>query len=336
MSLRALLTSKLGIAVVGIVAVGGLLGGAVALGVVGAPSVVAVDNAFGEVTNETTVVETDLVVNNPNPVGVQLGDTSIVYTVRMNDVTMATGNKSGVAVATGNSTLAFTTRMDNERIPAWWASHINNGERTVVTIDASVRSGLLGNRTFELEQERQINTSLIEQFNSQETRPVSGPSNPVYSNPVLYVNKTSAEWGAVTEAQTPIKTAFVIYNPQVEPYTLTEVGYEIRMNGILVGEGRTDQPYLIEGKSTETVRTTPTIDNEQLPLWWASHLRANQTTTLRIDFYARLELPTGETVRLPLDALTYERTIETDIFGGGESTPTDSETTPTDSETTPT
>ncbi|MEF8808618.1 MAG: hypothetical protein V5A53_11170, partial [Natronomonas sp.] len=56
--------------------------GAVAFGVLGAPSVEAVDNEFGEVTEETTVIHTDLVINNPNPVGVRLGDTQINYTVR--------------------------------------------------------------------------------------------------------------------------------------------------------------------------------------------------------------------------------------------------------------
>jgi len=33
------------------------------------PSVAAIDNTFGDVTNETTAIETDLVVSNPNPAG---------------------------------------------------------------------------------------------------------------------------------------------------------------------------------------------------------------------------------------------------------------------------
>ena len=38
---------------------------------------------------------------------------------------------------------------------------------------------------------------------------------------------------------------------------------------------------------------------------------------LRIEFYAVVELPTGEELTVPLDALTYEETIETDIFDEG-------------------
>ncbi|MEA5387343.1 hypothetical protein VB773_15395 [Haloarculaceae archaeon H-GB2-1] len=66
------------------------------------------------------------------------------YTVRMNDVRMATGGRTGLAVDRGNSTMNFTTQMQNERIPAWWYSHVDNGERTEVTVDASVSVPVLG------------------------------------------------------------------------------------------------------------------------------------------------------------------------------------------------
>ena len=32
--------------------------------------------------------------------------------------------------------------------------------------------------------------------------------------------------------------AFVVYNPTLEPYVITELGYEITMNDVAVGEGR--------------------------------------------------------------------------------------------------
>ena len=101
------------------------------------------------------------------------------------------------------------------------------------------------------------------------------------------------------------------------------------MNGIPVGEGVTERPYVIESGTVETIQTTPTIDNSRLDDWWVSHLDNDQTTTLRIDFYARIELATGNSVRVPLDALTYERTIETDIFGAEGSGENETTGTPT-------
>ena len=319
--------------------------GAFAVGLVGAPSVVAVENRFGDVNQNRTIINTGLTVDNPNPIGVRLGDSTVNYTVLMNDVEMARGSKAGLRIESGNSTLPFRTRMFNERIPPWWVSHIRNDEVTNVTIDATVRTSVLGNRSFDLDQQQEVETDIISAFASDETRPVDGPSNPLYDNPVLYINSTDAEWGEVDRRATPIPMEFVVYNPQLEPYTITEVGYDISMNGVPMGQGTTDETYVIPGGSTETISTTPTIDNRNLDEWWVSHLENDQRTTLRIDFYARVELPTGNEIRVPLDRLTYTQEFETDIFGtrngtdtgdgtatpAGTSTPTPTPTpTPTD------
>jgi LEA14-like dessication related protein len=310
---------RVGTVLVVVVVLVAAVGTAYVLGIVGAPSVVAVENRFGEVTNETTGIETDLVVNNPNPVGVSLGGTTVDYTVRMNRVAMATGSKEGLSVERGNSTLPFTTRMRNERIPDWWVTHVRNDENTTVVVDATVTSSVLGNRSVSLGQEQRVETDLIGAFGSEETRPVNA-SQPVVSDPVLYVNRTTAAWGNVTDERTPIDTSFLVYNPKTVPYTITEVGYTITMNGITVGEGASDREYVIEGGTTENVSTRTAIRNDRLDEWWASHLRNDQVTDLRIDFYAKLELPGGTEVRVPLDALTYERTVETDVFGNKGST----------------
>lgn len=291
---------------------GASVGGAFVVGVLGAPSVVGVENRFGEVTNETTTIETDLVVNNPNPINVQLGGTSVNYTVSMNDIAMASGSKQGLAIEQGNTTLDFTTQMQNEKIPAWWVSHIRNGEQTQLEIDARVHSSLVG-QTATVPHSQEINTDIISQFNSSETRPVNA-NQPVVSDPVLYINRTSASWGSVSQSETPINMQFTMYNPKTSPYTITEIGYDITMNNISVGEGTTEQPYAIPGKSQKTIAATTTIQNAKLDEWWVSHLQNEQVTQLRIDFYARIKLPTGNTIRVPLDALTYTKEIETSIF----------------------
>lgn len=290
--------------------------GVVVLGGVGAPAVQGVDNRFGNVTDETTVVHTDLIVHNPNPIGIQLGDTEVAYTVRMNDVEMARGGGTGLDIATGNSTQAFESEMDNEQIPTWWVSHVGNGEHTVVAINATIQTSLLGQRQFDAAQEREVETDIIGEFNSDETRPVRADDPPpAMENPVLYVNETRANWGLVTPERTPIDMEFLLYNPQTIPYTISELGYEITMNGVPVGEGRTEDVAAIPPHSSDTVRTTTEIRNQELDEWWVTHLRNDQVTDLRIEFYAVISSDDLlNDVRVPLDELTYEETIETDIF----------------------
>jgi len=310
---------------VGLLAV--LIAGGFITGVLGAPHVVGVDNEFGETSRDTTNVSTALVVGNPNPVGVRLGSTSVNYTVAMNDVTLASGGTDDIALEQGNTTLRFATAMRNERIPAWWVTHVRNGETSTLQLDATVDSSLV-DRSVSVPYQQSVETDVIGQFNSTETRPVNADV-PLVSDPVLYVNETSANWGRVTASETPIRTQMRVYNPKPVPYTVTEVGYEVTMNDVTVGEGTTDQAHVVAPKSSETVRLQTVIRNERLDEWWVSHVRNDQVTDLHIEFYARLELPTGDTIRVPLRGVDYTKRVETHLFENDSAEGTLEETTGT-------
>ena len=315
------MAGKLNLVVVGALAVAVLVGGGFAMGVLGAPSVESVENHFGAVSETTTVVATDLRVSNPNPVGVQLGGATVNYTVGMNGVEMATGSKAGLALARGNSTFPFTTQMRNDRIPAWWYTHVENGEVSEVTVDATLTSSTLG-RSFSTAQERTVETDVVGQFNSSETRPVNA-NQPLVADPVLYVNETRGAWDRanLTRQRTPMDLDFTVYNPKPAPYTVTKVGYTVTMNDVTVGAGESARGYIIAPRSTETIEAGAEIRNEHLDEWWVTHLRRNQVTDLRIDFYLVLE-GGGESFRVDLDAIDYQQTIETDIFGNKAEYPT--------------
>ncbi|SNZ13219.1 LEA14-like dessication related protein [Natronoarchaeum philippinense] len=312
-----LLGSKLRIAGTVALSVVVVIGAAAGLGVLGVPSVAAVDNEFAGVNNSTTTIETDLVVSNPNPVGITLGDVRIDYTVSMNDVRVATGDREGVSLAPGNSTTELTTQMDNQQIPPWFASHVRNGEQSQLTVDANVTAERLG-RSKQFTITRPIQTDLLGQFSSNETRPVRADDSaltgsPLVESPVMYVNETDAEWGAVTSEETPINVDFVAYNPQDYPLTVSSIDYEITMNDVLVGQGSSETNAAIPSEATERVQTRTAITNANLDEWWASHLENDQVTDLQIRFYATVEVE-GQSFRVPVRALDHQDTIETHIF----------------------
>jgi LEA14-like dessication related protein len=136
----------------------------------------------------------------------------------------------------------------------------------------------------------------------------------VVSDPIVYVNRTNATWGEVTNATTRLDVTFVVYNPKPYPIGMTEIGYEVSMNDVTVGDGTTGRSVVIPPGETRTVETTTRIRNENLDEWWVSHLERNQVSELRMAFFAHLDLRTT-TVRVPLSGVTYTKTIETDIFG---------------------
>jgi len=312
-TLRILGTVILGVVL--LVAVGFLVG------VFGIPSVEAVENRFGGVNETTTVIETDVVVNNPNPIGLKLGGSTLNYAVAMNDIEMAAGSYGPVGVGAGNSTMNFTSYMDNTRIPDWWVSHVRNGEYTSVTVDATVQASILPMSVAAPEIQQDVNTDITAAFNTTETRPIDA-NQPFVSDPVLYLNETSGNWGEVTAQATDVEMTFTVYNPKSYPISASEIGYDMSMNSIAIGEGATASSVTIPPGETRDIETTTTIRNERLDDWWVTHLERNQRTNLTIDFYARFDFSElgGGTIQIPLD--TMESQFETDIFGTKEQTDT--------------
>ncbi|KTG10308.1 hypothetical protein AUR64_12080 [Haloprofundus marisrubri] len=301
------------IAVVLVAAVAALVV-ASAFGYVGAPGVTEISNRIVAVDDETTTIETNITVRNPNPLGVSIDGATIDYGVRMNEVAMASNRRTGLRIGRGNSTLSFRTEMRNERIPEWWVTHVRNDERTVLRVDAD--AGYRGvNATFEGPTvEREIRTDIVSGFNSTQTRPINA-SQPFVPDPILYVNETSAQWGEVNESATPIRTSFVVYNPQSVPVTVSELGYDIRMNGVRVGQGSTNREYVVGPKQTQRIDATAVIRNGRLDEWWVTHVRRGEVTTLTIDFSAAVRLPGDVRVDLPLEDVQYSQTVRTDVFG---------------------
>lgn len=321
---RALVSSKLKAGIASVLVVTGALGGGFAMGVVGSPSVAGVSNHFGSVSEETTTINTELSVDNPNPIGVGLDDVNVAYAVDMNDVRIATGEKDGVSVGSGNSTVPLETRMQNGKIPAWWVSHLRNGEHSDLVVHATVTSGTVNESVEAPEVEKSIDTDIASSFNSTERRPIEADKEPLVSDPVLYVEETSGWWGSVSEKKTTIQMRFEVHNPKSYAIPVQEVKYDIGMNGIDVGSGGTERSYVIQPGETKTVAAELTLNNDRLDEWWVSHLERNQVTDLTIDLSLVVDLSNapggGPTVTVPVD--TIEHQIDTDLFGNKAEYPT--------------
>ncbi len=295
-----------------------IVGAGFATGVFGVPSVEEVDNRFGSVNETDTIIETNIRVDNPNPIGLSLGGVSADYDVTMNDVEMAEGAKDGLSIDSGQSTVSLQTRMQNERIPDWWVTHIENDEETTLSVQGTVNSSLVGQSVDIPEVERSVSTDIDSALDSSETRPVNA-NRPLIDDPVLFLNETSGSWGDVNDSTTEINMEFVVYNPKPYAVPVSELGYNMTMNGVAIGSGESERTVVIQPGSTATVQTTTVMENEKLDEWWVSHLENNQVTDLEIAFSAQIDpsnaggITNGQTIEIPLD--TVEHRINTDVFG---------------------
>lgn len=291
-------------------------GSAYTVGMVGPPTVTGVDNRFVGVEDGDTTIRTNVTVHNPNPVGFGLDDVVVSYAVRMANVTMATGGERGLSIPTGNRTLSYNTTMGNDRISEWWVRHVRNDERSNLDVTVDLESNDFDGSVRATPTERPVETDVLAALNDTETREVHADF-PLVADPILYVNETAGWWGPVTANESPIETRVTVYNPKPIAFAVTSIGYEVTMNDVRVGEGRTDRRYVLEPESATTVNATTVIEHDKLDEWWVTHVENGEETALEIQYYAVVELPTGTEVRLPLEELTHTTTFETDIFRNG-------------------
>lgn len=295
--------------VVGLLVVsGGALGAYALSGGFQEPAVEEVDVRWGEVTADTSEIRATVVVENPNPVGVP-GVIDIEYTASLNGIAIAEGVKEGIGLSTGQSEIELVIPIDNQQLPPWWVTHINAGEQSTLSIDATV-SGPMG-VAFDLPTQQQaFELALLDAMRSEGGTEVS-----MFGQPILHLGETTAEWGEATADETPLTVTTAVTNEHSEPIELTDVSYVIEMNGLVMGEGEGLPGLTLEPGETETLELNALIDTQRIDEWWVSHLDNGEETTLSVELTVTVESgDQRETVTI--DFLGGDETVSTDILGG--------------------
>jgi LEA14-like dessication related protein len=304
------------VALVAMLVIGSVL---VAAGVihVGAPRVTAMNTSWGQVTDDATEIETRVSVENPNPVGVP-GVLDVRYRATMNDVVLAKGHKSGVGFRSGRSTLAIDATMQNDRIPDWWVTHVNGGERSELAITGTVSGPFGVSRT--VNDTRTIETDLLSGFVSADRRAIS-----MNGRDLLVLSNQSARWGEATAERTPIQFSAGVENRHEYPVSLDGIGYVVTMNEVTVGEGVTSEGFRVAPNETKRIAFAVALSTPRMADWWASHVRNDGRTNLSVSMYGVVDRD-GQRQRVPVSLFDTGVQFETDLLGAGTTTATPIET----------
>lgn len=276
------------------------------------PAVESVESEFGEVAANESAIRTRVVVENPNERGFPVPAT-VGYDVYLNDVRAAEGSTSLGGLEAGRNEIRVRGTFDNTKVPAWWVSHVNRGERTELAIRpevsvAGVYSESLPNRTTTVE------TDLLGPLAGEGSETVT-----VAGEDLLVVSNRSASWGEATAERTPVRFGVDLRNVHDRPVELDGTEYRIAMNDVVVGEGTTEDGIRLEPGESGTFVVAASLDSARMQEWWVSHLRRGETTTLSVEVYGVVE-DDGERERLPLSAFDTELRFETDLLGDGSTT----------------
>jgi LEA14-like dessication related protein len=270
------------------------------------PTIQSVETEFGAVSAERTEVQTAVVVDNPNNQSFP-GSATLTYDIYMNSVQVSSGTEGGVGLDPGRNSINFTANLDNSKIPAWWVTHVNSDERTVVSTRASV--GVAGFDRSLPPQNRTIETNLLGAFTASNTSNVT-----IADRRILVVSNRTAAWGTANDQRTPIEFSTGLRNTHDQPVRLDGTEYRIVMNNVTVGEGRTDDSIRLDPGENSTFTTRAALDTPAMENWWVDHLRNRQTTDLRVEVFG-LVRDDGELKRVPLNVFDRELRFRTDFLG---------------------
>lgn len=302
-------THKIAIGLVVLLVVVG--GGGVAATQTEPPTVETVESEWGTISEDSSEIITQIVVENPNPIGLPVGNLDITYVVLMNDIQVAEGAIENAKLGPGTNTLEGTAAIDNSKIPDWWVTHINNGEQTSIVIrpDVTVDLPVTEFAIAVPEQRDTVTTDLLESFSSADEQRIERAGQTI-----LVVKETRGQWGTADAEQTPLGVSATVENPNPIPIVFTKISYTVTMNDVTVANGTSTQSIRIPPESTKTIRTDALLETPTLADWWVSHLRNDETTELSVDFYATVEVQ-GQQRTIPIKFYTITDTFETDILG---------------------
>jgi LEA14-like dessication related protein len=328
------------------------------LGIIGAPAAGLVDRGdWGEVTDERTEIVTTVWVDNPNPIGVSLGNTvSAEYDIVLNDVLLAEGNKSDIEVPKGNSTTELRTDIINERLGQWWVRYVRANETVELDVNATMNVNTVVSTSYDVHRNQTMlneSTPVIDALSASVNETTGTYTESVSASEVddflsedalgdsdtvtvgYEVRRGWATWDEVSESETTVEFHMLVHNPGDVPVPAAPdgIGVSVDMNDVRTFEAESGElstesasgDEVIEPGETEEVTYTVTMDNDKVDDWFTSHVReeagpGREATAVTAQFQVVFGNPvTGGEFRFPQDSpVTYDCDFQTDILVDGQ------------------
>ncbi len=254
------------------------------------PEVREVWHEWGEVNTATTEIISHVVIYNPSRATLTIED--LTYTIYLNDIKFATGRlQEPVQVpAQGEAELVLRTYLDNMKIPAWWVSHVKNGEKTVVRAEGKARLKAFGvSFTVPLSMPAQEAETDLDERLDLENVTIDLAEVPFLGTDIeLYVKEVDTSWGEVNTATTELLHHAVILNTYDVPVLVPDmtIEYEIWVNEVLLGNGTVPvESELVPPGGTYELDFSTVIDNDVLDDVWVSHLQHGEDSTVLVKVF---------------------------------------------------
>lgn len=278
--------------------------------------------------NAEIEIESEVWVNNQNPIGLSLEQTRLEYGLKMNEVKLAEGTKEGFSVQKGNQTVEFHTSLLQNNLQEWWVRHMRNDERSnlVVPMKVALTGPIpltIGETTYTDTVETDIESSLNNSA-SQIEGVYEGPQLlegdsflSELSRPEVEVTDATANFGEITMSQTQLIFKIDIKNRNIYPIPAPKFEGNLDLNNIRLAEWEANsatRTETIDPGKTKEVSFQADIDNSRIDEWLVTHIRNQEYSEAKLELRLRFETD-GGSITVPTDeSLTCNFGLETAIL----------------------
>ncbi|AWB27283.1 LEA type 2 family protein [Halococcoides cellulosivorans] len=264
------------------------------------PQVREYEHAWGNVTENTTNVETRATIDNPNPIGVP-PLVGVAYDIRLDETRVGEGRTGGIGIPSGTSNLTVETTLDHAKIVEWWVATDSHGQGSSLTI--APRLEFPGFTQSLPEQSRAFRTSLLPGDGLDDDTVRVGDDE-------LRLTHQSVRWGDATDEETVVRFAMsMAADREIE---IDHFEFAMRANDVTMGVDRVDGATATPG--SERVVLKPSIDTQTVDDWWASHVSNDETSTVEFVLVAVVTVD-GHQHSIVLDSFSKHLVVETDLLG---------------------
>lgn len=321
------------ISVVVVLAVGLLVGGLFAAGVLAVPDAGLDNNEWGDVTEDRVEVLTTVWVDNPNPVGIG-ATVDVEYDVELADVLLAEGEATDVSIESGNQTQQLSTELRQQRLPEWWAAHIGSDEQSSLAVNATVHASagpVSGSPStthedeIETDIEGAVDDGLAElegEYTAVETGAEPGIDG-VEIDPTYRVVDTDVQWGDVSEAETELLATFTVENHNPYPLPTPAFSGELDFNEIELAQWEAGELEALDAGRDTTIPPEQrrdisfviVIDNGDVADWLSTHIGADEQSDVELTAQLIADV-NGYRMTMPAheEAVRCEYRLYTSIF----------------------
>lgn len=257
---------------------------------------------WGEVTQDSIAIQSDVVVNNP----LTSFQSDIGYAVSMNDIEMASGGTDQAKINESETRITMTTEIQKAVLGAWWQSHIENGEVSDVTVQAS---GEFSKGPFEVDEATQLNEQLKTDIIPVVEQTVQNAEGE-YLSGNLEISGASADWGEISDVRSEIVITITVENNTLSPLPITDFSGIITAQEVQLFSWESDsEKIVVAPQDDEEIQVRTYLMNKRIGEWLGNHIQNNEVTDYENEVYFSVRDVDAE---LPLITCTGQ--MKTDVL----------------------